>query len=176
MSEVQQAVAALAPEVVPVVLIDGRSGAGKSTVAARLQARWGSAVTVVGLDELYPGWDGLSEGAELVRTRILEPIAAGRDARWNRWDWELARPAEEVVTPASVPLIVEGAGVLTAASAPLAPVRLWLESPEQPRRDRALARDGETYLPHWSRWARQEEAHLRTHAPRAYATIHIEVP
>lgn len=176
MTEVQQAVAALSPEIVPVVLIDGRSGAGKSTVAARLRKRWTGAVNVIGLDELYPGWDGLSEGAEIVRTRILEPIARGTDAFWNRWDWENGRPAEEVMTPASLPLIIEGAGVLTAASAPLAHVRLWLESPEPARRDRALARDGDTYRPHWSRWAQQEEAHLRIHSPYAHATIRIDVP
>lgn len=175
--QVQQAVSALAPEIVPIVVIDGRSGAGKSTVADRLRKRWPGAVNVIGLDELYPGWDGLAAGADMVRTRILEPIAAGRDARWKRWDWANGCPAEqEVVTPASLPLIVEGAGVLTAASAPLAHVRLWLESPEPARRDRALARDGETYRPHWSRWAAQEEAHLRTHSPRAHATICVDVP
>ena len=173
---VERAVAALADTTLPIVLIDGRSGAGKSTVAARLASRWPGAVSVIGLDELYPGWDGLEDGAELARSRILEPIAAGRPARWNRWDWERNDIGAEIVTSASLPLIIEGVGILTPASADLAPVRLWLESPDTTRRDRALSRDGDTYRPHWERWARQEEEHLQAHSPRDLATISVEVP
>lgn len=173
---VERAVVALPAGVLPIVLIDGRSGAGKSTVAARVRARWAGPVTMIGLDELYPGWDGLAEGAEIARTRILEPLASGRSAHWNRWDWVRDAPGDGVVTPAFVPLILEGSGVLTPASAALAPVRLWLESAEPGRRDRALARDGDTYRPHWQRWARQEEAHLCAHHPRDLATIRVDVP
>jgi len=174
--EVLEAVVALPGGRVPIVLIDGRSGVGKSTVAARLRAQWPGDVSVIGLDELYPGWDGLAEGAEIARARILEPIAAGRPAVWRRWDWSRDAPGEEVTTPASHPLIVEGVGVLTPASSLLAPVRLWLDGPEPSRRDRAFARDGDAYRPHWERWARQEEEHLRMHRPQASATLRVEVP
>lgn len=176
-SLIHDAVAALDPSgPAPIVLIDGRSGAGKTTLAARLRAEWPGKVGVIGLDELYPGWDGLAEGAEIVRASILEPLAAGREARWHRWDWGHSRPGAEVVTPPGAPLIIEGSGVLTPASAALAPVRVWLDAPDGTRRDRALARDGDTYRPHWDRWAEQEERHLRRDDPRSLATILVDVP
>ena len=156
-------------------LIDGRSGSGKTTLAARL-ASGGDSVQVVALDDLYPGWDGLAEGAELARTLILEPYVAGRVARWRRWDWTRQAPGEKRETHPGLPLVVEGSGMLTAEAAALAPVRVWLESPESTRRERALARDGDTYRPHWARWAAQEVRHLADDDPLAHATIVVEVP
>lgn len=173
---IESAIAALEPEITPIVLIDGRSGAGKSTLARRVRERWGRPVSMIGLDELYPGWDGLSAGSTLAREFILIPVSEARAAVWRRWDWTADRPGAEVETPADVPLILEGAGVLTPSTAPLAHVRVWVESPENARRDRALARDGDTYRPHWRRWADQEEEHLRAHRPQSLATIVIDVP
>lgn len=165
------------PEVPPIVLIDGRSGAGKTTLAAALADAWPGPVRIVALDDLYPGWDGLAAGAEQARTAILEPVCAGETARWQRWDWARSEPGEQVTTSAEgAPLIIEGAGILTAASAALAPIRVWLESPEAARRERALARDGESYRPHWERWAAQEREHLSADDPRTLATIVVDVP
>ncbi|MEO8095730.1 MAG: hypothetical protein ABI632_12485, partial [Pseudolysinimonas sp.] len=42
----------------PVVLIDGRSGAGKTTLARELAPLVGA--QLVSLDDVYPGWDGLA--------------------------------------------------------------------------------------------------------------------
>ena len=49
----------------PTFLIDGPSGSGKTTLAAEIEQHWNSAVKlqVVHMDDLYPGWDGLAEGA-----------------------------------------------------------------------------------------------------------------
>ncbi|MFT3799262.1 hypothetical protein [Microbacterium sp.] len=161
----------------PVVLIDGRSGAGKSTLAAMLRERWRGAVRVVALDDLYPGWDGLARGAEAARRDVVEPHAAGRTAQWHRWDWAAdAYGAEVEAVSADTALIIEGSGVLTPASATLADVRVWLESPAQSRRHRALGRDGDTYRPHWERWAAQEDVHLAADDPRALADIVVDVP
>ncbi|MBN9214543.1 MAG: hypothetical protein ABS62_06210 [Microbacterium sp. SCN 70-200] len=159
-----------------VILIDGRSGAGKTTLAALLRERWSGDVQIVALDDVYPGWDGLAAGAEIVREQILEPLANGTSAHWRRWDWARAEPGETMVTDATTPVIIEGSGVLTPASAVLAPIRVWLESPTASRRERALARDGDTYRPHWDRWAAQEDVHLTADAPRDLATIIIDVP
>jgi len=161
----------------PIVLIDGRSGSGKSSLAASLVARWNGTPQLVALDDLYPGWDGLRAGVDEALRRILRPHAAHERSRWRRWDWETARwdRRDRVIEPDRA-LIVEGAGLLTARTAPLGDVRVWLESPQRSRRRRALDRDGDAYRPHWDRWAVQEEEHIAVHAPASRATLRFEIP
>lgn len=173
---VSEIVSAVSAADLPLVLIDGRSGSGKSTLAHRLVEAWDGPVQLIALDALYPGWDGLAAGAETVRVRVLEPYARGEIAHWQRWDWADDRYAETVAVDPSLPLVVEGSGLLIPASAALAGVRVWMESPEISRRERALERDGDTYRPHWERWARQEDAHLAQHRPVALSTLRVDVP
>jgi len=162
----------------PVVLIDGRSGSGKTSLARTLVARWPlrGRVQLVALDSLYPGWDGLADGVEAARELILRPHARGLIGVWERWDWETSAPAEAHAVDPSLPLIVEGSGLLTASTARLGDVRVWLESPPQSRMRRALQRDGETYRPHWTRWAEQEERHLARDEPTRRATHVFAIP
>lgn len=162
----------------PVVLIDGRSGAGKTSLAGRLAAQWPlpGRVQSLALDAVYPGWDGLAAGADYVRERVLEPHARGEIGIWRRWDWEAGRRAESHEVDPSLALIVEGAGALTAATAPLADMRVWVDAPASARRGRALERDGETYEPHWDGWARQEDEHEARDAPRERASLVFVLP
>ncbi|WP_308291721.1 hypothetical protein [Microbacterium jejuense] len=162
----------------PVVLIDGRSGAGKSSLARALVSRWPlrGRVQLVALDSLYPGWDGLDDGVELARELILTPHARGIVGVWQRWDWTTGEPAEAHAVDPSLPLIVEGAGLLTPATARLGDVRVWLESPAASRKNRALVRDGDAYRPHWDRWARQEQRHVERDDPMRLATHLFPVP
>ena len=162
----------------PVVLIDGRSGSGKTSLARLLVARWPlrGRVQLVALDSLYPGWDGLADGVEAARELILRPHARGLVGVWERWDWEASEPAEAHAVDPSLPLIVEGSGLLTTATARLGDVRVWLESPAQSCMRRALDRDGDTYRPHWKRWAEQEERHLSRDEPTRRATHVFAIP
>ncbi len=162
----------------PVVLVDGRSGAGKTSLARALVAAWPlrGRVQVVALDSVYPGWDGLEAGAAIARDDILIPHARGLVGVWQRWDWDAGEPAEAHAVDPSLPLIVEGSGILDPRTARLADVRVWLESPLASRRRRALDRDGETYRPHWDRWAEQEERHLARDRPDGLATHVFALP
>ncbi|GGH39190.1 hypothetical protein [Microbacterium album] len=172
------AVAALPPGPA-IVLLDGRSGSGKSTMAARLVAEWprpGERPQLVALDSLYPGWRGLAEGTRLVREWVLEPHRSGRPGRWRRFDWIEARFAEAHDVDPARPLVVEGAGALTPASSALADVTVWVDAPEPSRRGRALARDGEAYEPHWDVWAGQEARHIARNDPRGLAQLAFELP
>lgn len=158
----------------PVVIIDGRSGAGKTTIAKAVSAALDA--DVLALDSVYPGWDGLSAGVELVRGGVLVPLAQGRPGAWREWDWQHHRPAREHAVPPGRALVVEGAGILTPETRALSEVQVWVDSPGASRKARALARDGDSYRPHWDRWARQEDAHVLRHDPRALASIVIDVP
>lgn len=162
----------------PVVLIDGRAGAGKSSLARLVAANWPLAgrPQLIALDSIYPGWDGLDAGVERALHDILRPHARGLLSTWRRWDWDLAGEAEaHAVTPA-LGVILEGCGALNPATARLADVRVWVEAPARSRKERALRRDGDAFRPHWDRWAAQEERHLTRHDPRGLANIQVSLP
>ena len=150
------------------VLIDGRSGAGKTTLAAQLRSVWDSSV-VIALDDIYAGWDGLAWAVEHLRVALLEPRAAGRPGRWRKWDWAAGKPAGWHTVEPDRRMIVEGVGALTAAHRALADLGIWVDALEADRKRRALSRDGDTYAPHWDRWAAQEEAFIARYDPRSVA-------
>ena len=135
---------------VPVVTIDGYSGSGKSTLAAAL-ARLVNGWQVLHLDDWYPGWDGLAEGAHIA-CRIAADLRGGRASSYEAWDWENGRTGAMISVPLA-PTIIEGCGAIDAE----ADLSVWIADPgEDERRSRALARDGHTYAPHWQRWADQD--------------------
>ena len=67
-------------------------------------------------------------------------------------------PRTHVPVDAGAHLVLEGCGVLVPPAAAFAAVRVWVDAPTELRKERALSRDGETYAPHWDRWAAQEDA------------------
>ena len=135
---------------VPVVTIDGYSGSGKSTLAAAL-ARLVNGWQVLHLDDWYPGWDGLAAGAQIAR-RIAADLRGGRASSYEAWDWEAGATGETTRVPLA-PTIIEGCGAIEAE----ADLAIWIADPgDGERRSRALARDGQTYAPHWRRWADQD--------------------
>lgn len=141
---------ARAQRAVPVVTIDGYSGSGKSTLAAAL-ARLVNGWQVLHLDDWYPGWDGLEAGADIAR-RIAADLRGGRASSYEAWDWENGATGATIPVPLA-PTIIEGCGAIEAE----ADLAIWIADPgEEERRHRALARDGQTYAPHWQRWARQD--------------------
>jgi pantothenate kinase len=161
---------------VDTVLLDGPSGAGKSTLADALVAAWPGAVSMVRMDDIYPGWGGLSGGSRHVHTSLLEPRHRGAASRWQRHDWEADRPAEWHTVPGDRSLILEGCGVLSRRNAPLATLRVWLDADDDVRKDRALARDHGGFDAHWDDWQRQFVRFLAEEEPREAADLRIRLP
>lgn len=152
------------------LLIDGRSGAGKSTLATRIGMTRPDAL-IIRLDDIYPGWDGLAWASEHLHREVLAPRAAGSEGRWRAWDWAAGRPDRWHHVSFAQPLVIEGVGALTQANRALADLGVWVETDDDVRRARALARDGETYSPHWRRWAAQEAVHIAEHRPTDCADV-----
>ena len=147
-----------------VVLVDGRSGTGKTTLGDALAARLGA--QVVHLDDVYPGWDGLRAAADAVVSDVL-----GAPSGHRRWDWVASEPTEWVSVDPAAPLVVEGCGALSRASAPLATLRVWLEADDRVRWDRAIGRDGEVFAREWERWSAQEASFIAAEDPAALADV-----
>lgn len=155
-----------------VIAVDGRSGAGKTSLATALRASLGA--PVVALEDLYGGWDGLERGIDLLVSAVLEPLAAGRAAHVPRYDWIAADwGAPWILEPPEV-LIVEGVGAGARRAAAYESVLIWLEEPAPVRKKRALDRDGETFAPYWDAWAAQEDAMLARERTPQRADIVID--
>jgi predicted kinase len=150
----------------PVVLVDGRSGSGKTELASELAPALGA--QLVRLDDVYRGWDGLGAASDAVRTDILG------SNRWRRWDWTTGTAAEWHELDPSLPLVVEGSGALSRANRDLASLGVWVELDEPTRKRRALARDGAMYEPHWDAWSAQERAFFDRERPDLVADIVID--
>ncbi|MER2135463.1 MAG: chorismate-binding protein [Arthrobacter sp.] len=144
--------------------VDGFSGAGKTSLALELAAalRVHRSVAVFHLEDVYPGWDGLQEGMEYYRREVLAPLASGQAADWQAWDWEAGHYGLPRQTEPAEIVIFEGVGAGHRAARSLLDAVVWVQAPEALRKERALARDGETYAPHWDRWAAQEAAWAAT--------------
>lgn len=157
----------------PIVLIDGRSGAGKSTLATAVRLHTPSA-NIIRLDDIYPGWHGLEAAREHLSRHVLQPLAQGRPARWQRWNWQTDVAAEWTTVDATAPLIVEGVGALSAASRACAQLGVWVELAAKTRKERALSRDGDTFAPHWDQWALHEDDFIAREHPRDHADMIVD--
>jgi uridine kinase len=141
-----------------VLAIDGRSGSGKTLLAGRLRTELGA--SLVSMEDLYGGWDGLQNGIDVLVSRVLEPLAAGRAALVPRYDWVRGTWREPAGLAPPELLIVEGVGAGARRAVTYESLLVWLEAPADVRQRRAFARDGEIFIPHWDEWAAQEDAML----------------
>jgi uridine kinase len=154
-----------------IILIDGESGVGKTTLALTMADELGA--TVVHLDDVHPGWGGLIAGRDAVIDGVLRPARRGTSGRLRRWDWEHNQPGIDVIVPASDVLIVEGCGISTAESCALADVTIWVSCDDEQRRERLAARDGDRFDEFTVLWEKQVSDHIAMNAPRETATVQV---
>jgi hypothetical protein len=124
----------------PVVLvIDGRSNAGKTTLSARIGAAVpGSAV--VHTDDI--AWQHSRFGwADLLAGGILVPVRQGRAVSFRPPRWAEYGREGSIKVPAGCPLLViEGDGAGRRELAPLIDTLIWVQSDEREAGRRAVAR------------------------------------
>lgn len=148
-----------------VVLVDGPSGAGKTTLAARMvEARpsW----QVVHADDLHEGWFGLDRAWRLDWLWSATPA-------YRRWDWDLHRWGGTVEVDPSRPVVVEGCGVVTPGQARRATLSLWCHLDPGRARQRALSREPQ-FAQWWAAWAVQQEWHRVRHHPDRCADVVVD--
>ena len=140
------------------VLIDGRSGAGKTTVAEGLNRSVGG--ELVHTDDLLDGWDDQFTYWKRLVCNVFEPIADGRPGGYWRYDWVQGKFVEWVAVKPAPVLIVEGVGAARAEGRALASLSVFIDAPRSLREARSLARDGEAMQAQLSRWRHREELHF----------------
>ena len=112
------------------ILIDGRAGAGKSTLANRLAVALGGTasggagtfkpdaplaesapVQILHGDDMYEGWAGPATIVDILLGRILGHLASGRDGSFEMWDWAADARSHTIAVCPRPWLIIEGVGV-----------------------------------------------------------------
>lgn len=155
-----------------VVAVDGPSGSGKTTLGRQLAMALDA--TLVHMDDLYQGWDGLAESPHLLEQQLLGPLSRGERAAYREFDWDRGEPAGwRAVSPTPF-LVVEGVGSGARPAARHVSLLLWLEADRKVRRARGLGRDGDAYAPHWERWAAQERELFARDGTRERADVVID--
>jgi hypothetical protein len=160
------------------VCVDGPSGSGKTVLAdavAAEAATRGLTVATLHADELLDGWDGLPDLPRRMRRLVLEPLAAGRPARYRRYDWHRGCFGDEHELPVVDLLLLDGVGSGSAVLAGWRSTLVWVASPDpEERLARALARDGEEIREQLLRWRTAEEEHFRASGLPARADLRVD--
>ena len=168
----------------PIVLIDGRAGAGKSQLAKGLSEAYfkldKQAARVVAMDDLYPGWEGLSSGSVYLYEKILRPLSQGETASWQVWDWlENKRGVNDEMAgnrefSGGTALIVEGCGSISRLTSEIADLTIWIEADSAIRKARFSARDAGKFDEYFGVWSAQEDEFYERENSQQLAQITIE--
>ena len=161
------------------VALDGRSAAGKSTLAAVVAPLVGA--IVIDGDDFYSGgsagmWDTMSAAEKANhcmdwrRQRpVLEKLARGEAAHWHPYDWETndGSLAETPVICEPAPVIIlDGAYSARPELADLFDLRVLLDAPAEQRRAQLIRREGEGFREEWNaRWDEAEQWYFATVMP-----------
>lgn len=175
-----------------VLALDGPSGAGKTALATALALRTGASV-LEGDDFYSPllgsqtlahasarpvaelAADGVVDWRRL-RLEGLEPLAAGRPARYRRYDWSAddgRLEAGEVVVPAGPLVVVEGVYTARPELADLVDLPVRVHAPAGLRARRVLERDGDSGG--WTAvWSAAERHYFTNVRPDGDFALHLD--
>lgn len=158
------------------ILIDGASGAGKTTLAEEVQNFWPEHrnVVVIHLDDIYPGWSGLDAASEQVANSFLPARVDGVDFHYRVWDWAAGQYAEQRTVFAHDDLIIEGCGALSSRASKLADLSIWIDADDSLRKQRALSRENEDFEAHWDEWDRHFTSFVLRENPQRCASVSVD--
>jgi uridine kinase len=158
---------AKAPEQVMtcIVAVDGPGGAGKTSLADRLAREL--AAPVIHTDD-FASWENPSDWWPDLIANALQPLAAGKPARFQPTAWGGAEREPIEIEPAEF-VILEGVTASRAAFRPYLAYSIWIETPRELRLRRGLERDGDEALPHWQAWMDAEDRYVERERPAAHA-------
>jgi uridine kinase len=155
--------------------IDGFGAAGKTELAAEVAALLPGGY-VVHVDNFSRprlwGWD-----RDRFAHQLLEPLLAGRTARYQRWDYLADQGLDWVEVVPGAPVILEGVAATDVRLPVPWDITVWLEVAEAERYRRILERDSAAILERWrTDWWPSEQAYARDQNPKGRAALVITGP
>ena len=145
------------------IAIDGRAGAGKTTLAARFfdELSVDKTVEVIHMDDLYDGWENaLDEGL----TKTLESIVNAHNnnvsIKIDIFNWEsMSFDSKRVINPVDL-LILEGVGAGQKVVRDAGATLYWLDIDAEVGIQRVLNRDGNQIASQMKQWQISQEIHF----------------
>lgn len=155
-----------------IVAIDGRGGAGKSTLAQRLRAHVPRSA-VVHTDDV--AWHhSFFDWAGVLAEHVVEPLRRGKAVDFRPPPWAQRDRPGSITVPAGLDTVwVEGTGVLRTQLAPLLDASVWVQVDREEAGRRLVDRDGEApeQLRHVEKWLREEHPFLLRERPWEHASV-----
>ncbi len=154
------------------VAVDGPGGAGKSTFARELSEAAGGA-PVVHTDDFAAADNPIDWWPRLLE-QVIEPLARGDAAHYQRYDWPSETLAEwHTIEPAPI-VIIEGVSAGRSEWAAHLSFLIWIETPPEERLRRGVNRDGIAALNDWEAYQASEDAHYERDPTRERADVVID--
>ncbi|MCG7415132.1 uridine kinase family protein [Microbacterium aurum] len=161
-----------------IIAVDGRSGGGKSTLAARLVDHLPGAVHI-GTDDF--AWNApMFAWSSLVLEGLVAPLAAGREVHYRPPAWDAHERAGAIDVPAATTFVVlEGVGAACRELADVVDAVVWVQSDVAEAERRGIARDiahGENgdeaaSIAFWHDWMAAELAYQDAQRPWTRADV-----
>jgi uridine kinase len=158
-----------APAETRIVGIDGCGGSGKSTFADQLSKHLDDA-PIIHTDD-FASWDTPVDWWPRMKEQVIDPLAQGDEARWQRYDWEKRELAEWHTLEPGGTVIIEGVTAIRNEWRDQLAYSIWVGCPREIRLERGLERDGQEALPQWESWMAAEDAYIADQAPREHADL-----
>lgn len=143
------------------ILVDGRSGAGKTTWAGRIASILEGSV-VIHTDDVAWNHDAFAWD-ELLLRHLIGPWRRGQAVSFAPPGWVTHRRSGSIEIPAAHTLIVEGVGAGRATLAAEAQATIWVQSDRTAAHRRGIERDIElgctrpAALDFWNEWMASED-------------------
>lgn len=146
-----------------IVAIDGRAGAGKTTLSKELLLALSlkHEVTVIHLDDLYSGWDlALGESLTQILSVLLETLSKDSPALVPIYDWKMQSfNSQREIVPCDL-IIIEGVGSAQSIVREFSTATIWLDIDPATGLQRVLDRDGIAISEEMLQWQINEDRHF----------------